>query len=234
MPSSTSTKPACVPMSTPPASTRVNTSPTSTVKTSTWVYPHCPARTKTAHHIIEERCARAISSLKDFVNRVDIGREQLEILIRIGAFRFTGMNKYQLMWEKMPSTVPPSRCNTAPSFGCRNRKTLSCPHGRRPVRTSLRRILNSSASPLLTLRSYGCQHQSRHLRRRYEKHMGRIVTMIGYYVTRKDVTTSNRKLMNFGTWIDEKATSLTPPTSHPPLPATLQRPRPLPASKAKS
>ena len=61
-----------------------------------------------------------------------------------------------------------------------------------------------------------------------KKHMGRIVTMIGYYVTRKDVTTSNRKLMNFGTWIDEKATSLTPPTSHPPLPATLQRPRPLP------
>ncbi|HMT78105.1 MAG TPA: hypothetical protein PKA44_10355, partial [Saprospiraceae bacterium] len=37
-----------------------------------------------------------------------------------------------------------------------------------------------------------------------KKHMGRIVTMIGYYVTRKDVTTSNRKLMNFGTWIDEK------------------------------
>jgi DNA polymerase-3 subunit alpha len=26
--------------------------------------------------------------------------------------------------------------------------------------------------------------------------------MLGYFVTRKNVTTSNRKLMNFGTWID--------------------------------
>ena len=37
--------------------------------------------------------------LTDFVRRIPVGKEQLEILIRIGAFRFTGKSKYQLMWE---------------------------------------------------------------------------------------------------------------------------------------
>ena len=56
---------------------------------------------KTAQGILTERDSNgAFRSLPDFVSRVKIGMEQLEILIRIGAFRFTGMNKYELMWEK--------------------------------------------------------------------------------------------------------------------------------------
>jgi DNA polymerase-3 subunit alpha len=35
-----------------------------------------------------------------------------------------------------------------------------------------------------------------------KNYMGRMVDMIGYYVTRKYVTTVNKKLMNFGTWVD--------------------------------
>jgi hypothetical protein len=32
--------------------------------------------------------------------------------------------------------------------------------------------------------------------------LGKKVRMVGYYVTRKNVTTVNRRLMNFGTWLD--------------------------------
>lgn len=39
------------------------------------------------------------SSLENFMNRVSISVEQLRILIRIGAFRFTGKTKKQLLWE---------------------------------------------------------------------------------------------------------------------------------------
>ena len=35
-------------------------------------------------------------------------------------------------------------------------------------------------------------------------YMHKRVRMIGYFVTRKNVTTVNRKLMNFGTWIDSE------------------------------
>jgi DNA polymerase-3 subunit alpha len=37
--------------------------------------------------------------LQDFIERTRPGIEQLNILIRIGAFRFTGKNKKELLWE---------------------------------------------------------------------------------------------------------------------------------------
>jgi len=39
------------------------------------------------------------SSLEDFVQRVPVSTEQLVILIRVGAFRFTGKPKATLLWE---------------------------------------------------------------------------------------------------------------------------------------
>ncbi len=38
-------------------------------------------------------------SLDDFIDRVAISLEQLTILIRIGAFRFTGLQKSELLWQ---------------------------------------------------------------------------------------------------------------------------------------
>jgi len=56
---------------------------------------------KVAHALIRQRQKDgAYRNLADFVNRVNISTEQLEILIRIGAFRFTGKSKVELMWEK--------------------------------------------------------------------------------------------------------------------------------------
>lgn len=40
-------------------------------------------------------------SLDNFLRRVEIGLEQVRILIRIGAFRFIGKTKQQLLWEAM-------------------------------------------------------------------------------------------------------------------------------------
>jgi DNA polymerase-3 subunit alpha len=37
--------------------------------------------------------------LQDFIERISPGIEQLNILIRIGAFRFSGKNKKELLWE---------------------------------------------------------------------------------------------------------------------------------------
>ena len=50
--------------------------------------------------VIDEREKNgAYQSLADFVQRVSIGIEQLIILIRINAFRFTGKTKATLLWE---------------------------------------------------------------------------------------------------------------------------------------
>jgi len=53
-----------------------------------------------AREIAAERRRRgAFAGMADFVRRIAISREQMEILIRIGAFRFTGRSKYSLLWE---------------------------------------------------------------------------------------------------------------------------------------
>ncbi|MFW5832326.1 MAG: DNA polymerase III subunit alpha, partial [Prolixibacteraceae bacterium] len=55
---------------------------------------------KTAENLLAERQRNGkFKSLKDFTGRVRISLEQLIILIRAGAFRFTGKNKKELLWD---------------------------------------------------------------------------------------------------------------------------------------
>lgn len=55
---------------------------------------------RVAERIIRERDAGGpFSSLEDFLDRMMISIEQVSILIRIDAFRFTGTNKHQLLWK---------------------------------------------------------------------------------------------------------------------------------------
>ena len=57
---------------------------------------------KTAQAIVEDRERNgAFQDLDNFMRRIEIGLEQLRILVRIGAFRFTGKDKQKLLWEGM-------------------------------------------------------------------------------------------------------------------------------------
>ena len=52
------------------------------------------------HRIVKERDGHgSFSSLEEFIDRVVISVEQLTLLIRIDAFRFTGTNKHELLWK---------------------------------------------------------------------------------------------------------------------------------------
>lgn len=55
---------------------------------------------KVANSIPDEREKNGdFEGLEDFVSRINIGIEQIIILIRIGAFRFIGKSKAELLWE---------------------------------------------------------------------------------------------------------------------------------------
>lgn len=57
---------------------------------------------KIARHIEAERKQHGeYKSLDNFLRRIDLGLEQVRILIRIGAFRFINKTKQQLLWETM-------------------------------------------------------------------------------------------------------------------------------------
>jgi len=66
--------------------------------------------TAVAQSIEQERNKNGLfTSLQDFVNRIPLGKEELLLLIRTGAFRFTGKSKQQLLWESYMAGA-----NTAP------------------------------------------------------------------------------------------------------------------------
>lgn len=142
-------------------------------------------------------------SLNDFVNRVDIDKSQLEILIRIGAFRYTGMNKYQLMWEKNAVHNPQIKSNGTGRFFQEEGDDYQLP--------VLQEGLHEQAFDEIELLGFPLCSPFDLLQTQFRgeitalqmKHcIGKVVNMVGYYVTRKNVTTVNKKLMNFGTWVD--------------------------------
>lgn len=67
--------------------------------------------TRSIEAILNARKSNDFESLMDFIDRVQIGIEQLELLIKIGAFRKTGRNKKELMWEarlRLGKSKPPA------------------------------------------------------------------------------------------------------------------------------
>ena len=159
---------------------------------------------KVAERVVEERLLHGdFRSLDDFVNRVDIGKEQLELLIRVGAFRFTGLNKHELMWERSRVHNPQLKIHhTVPMFA-RQLEATELPkleESRYEQAFDEMELLGfplCSPFDLLPARSFGEIAAAE-----MPEHTGQTVRMLGYFITRKNVTTVNRKLMNFGTWID--------------------------------
>jgi len=159
---------------------------------------------KIAHAIVEERSTHGdYRNLGDFVNRINISKEQLEILIRIGAFRFTKMNKYELMWEKNAVHNPLIKHVHYPTFFEIETEEFALP--------VLEETEHEQAFDEIELLGFSLCNPFELLKTKFRgdilakdmtKHLGKIVRMVGYYVCRKYVTTSKGSLMNFGTMTD--------------------------------
>ncbi|NNE26705.1 MAG: DNA polymerase III subunit alpha [Saprospiraceae bacterium] len=161
---------------------------------------------KTAITIVHDRQDNGpYQSLEDFVRRINISKEQLELLIRVGAFRFTGLNKYALMWEKNAVHNPEVKYNgSGHLFGMESEEyDLPILQETRSEQAfdeiELLGFPLCSPFELLDDTISGDIHT-----RDLKRYMHKTVRMVGYFVTRKNVTTVNRKLMNFGTWLDRE------------------------------
>jgi len=159
---------------------------------------------KVAVKIVEERIVHGdYRDLKDFVNRVDISKEQLEILIRIGAFRFTGMNKYQLMWEKNAVHNPAVKQAQYATFFDVEQEDYDLPileEGKYEQAFDEMELLGFPLCSPFTLLDGNISGNV--INADLKNNLGRTVQILGYYVARKHVTTVNKRHMNFGTWLD--------------------------------
>jgi DNA-directed DNA polymerase III PolC len=160
--------------------------------------------TKTAHKIIRERQRGGeFTGLDDFIKRMDIGREQLDLLIRIGAFRFTGMNKYELMWAKNAIFNPAVKHHNTGYLFESGHQSFSLPvleeglHDQAFDEIELLGFPLSSPFELVesSFRGKICASE-------LKENIGKTIIMLGYYITRKYVRTVRGELMNFGTFID--------------------------------
>ena len=159
-----------------------------------------------AKQIVAERTAHGpFLSLPDFKARIEPGLEQLKILIRIGAFRFTGKNRKSLMWEahwimnrKKPAVVNSKLFGETPKefilpeLYCSSIEDsyeqmellgfpLCSPFELLPPNTL-------PDKPILSKHMNGLKNNT--------------IQMAGYLVTVKPTRTIKGQEMTFGTWLD--------------------------------
>lgn len=145
------------------------------------------------------------SSLEHFVERTDPGAEQLEILIRIGAFNFTGYTKKELLWKSavLLRTAPPDE----------NKPRLFAEPSRNWDLPMLSYRQHEDAFDEIELLGFPLcspfdilEHDHRRYMpaRDFSQNLGRHVHTIGYLVCLKHVYTSKNEPMCFGTFLDKE------------------------------
>ena len=157
-----------------------------------------------ASNILFEREGNGkFKSLNDFVARVQISLEQLIILIRAGAFRFTGKNKKELLWDAhyllghSRKTVPEKTLFETKT------KEFNLPelwkHDLEDTFDEIELLGFPIRSPFGMLES---TVPSNFKASQLPKIVGQNIEIVGYLVHRKPTRTSNGKIMYFGTWLD--------------------------------
>ena len=159
---------------------------------------------KTIAKIIEERRGNGLfKSLDDFIERVPISIEQISILLKINAFRFTEINKRELLWEahlKISKTVIQEHVITLFKTERINYKTP------RLSSTDLENAFDEMellGFPLCNPFHLLQTPTSNPMRAEHLIHLqNKTITIEGYLVATKNTRTSNGKSMHFGTFLD--------------------------------
>ncbi len=159
---------------------------------------------KLAYRIIKEREESGnYQDLQDFIERIYPGREMLELLIQCGALRSLNGNKKELMWQtyRLLNHVPkPSPQITL--FHEKVKKTR-LPQlvqlDTEEAFSQLEYLGFPLCSPFELLRN---PIQERVFGADLPKFKKQVVTLYGYYVTRKRTRTVKGDLMSFGTFTD--------------------------------
>jgi DNA-directed DNA polymerase III PolC len=160
----------------------------------------------TIHRIIAERLRQGkFESFDNFVERVPISVDQLSILIRIDAFRFTATNKRELLWKahsKLGKKIKISDQQRLFYPQSKNFKVPSLSLSRYEDAFDQIELLGFSLySPFMILQK---RPQNNLMAKDLEMHLGKVITIWGYLVTIKMTSTIKKERMNFGTFFDQE------------------------------
>lgn len=154
--------------------------------------------------VIEE-CGKngSHTDLADFIERLSPGIEQLNILIRVGALRFTGKNKKELLWEA--NFLHKKNEKTSGTGFLFREKPVSfhLPNlAQHPLDDALDEIelLGFPLCPVFELVNEN--PISFFPASALPANLGKEVSILGYLVTSKSVNTVKNQLMHFHTFLD--------------------------------
>lgn len=157
-----------------------------------------------ALRIVKERERGGLfTDFDDFIDRVPIGIEQVSILIRIGALRFTGKNKRTLLWEahfKLEKKAPEDHMS---SLFKPERRSFQLPAFDQSKLEEAFDQIELLGYPLCNPFHLLKEHpDSKTLAKDLPSLNGQKVRIYGYLITIKNTSTTQGKRMHFGTFLD--------------------------------
>ncbi len=152
----------------------------------------------------ERKCHGSYKSVSEFIDRVPIGKEQLIILIRLGAFRTLEENKCSLLWEsQLYLRKAPVRIQSASMFPVQQKSFEMPVLEYSPVEDAYDEIeLLGFPVTISLFEMLQTNFRGEILAKDLPQYHGRKIRMVGRLVTIKYVRTSKNELMHFGTFID--------------------------------
>lgn len=155
--------------------------------------------------ILKARVFNPFTSLQDFMERVPLGIEQLDILIRIDAFRSFGKDKRTLLWEayyhcnhanidtiQQQLFKPETRSFILPEFTITDLENAF----------DQLELLGFTLYPNFLLLEQAPTNNL--VNADLSQYLGKVVSIYGYLVTAKNTKTSKGERMHFGTFLDQQ------------------------------
>lgn len=154
--------------------------------------------------VSERNCHGKYQSLADFMERIPVTKEQLVLLIRLGAFRFTGKEKSNLLWEAHLLLNKPVKKTASFALFSTPAKNFTLPQLKHekledawdeiellgyPVSINIFDMLRTDFRGEIQAKDLVCC-------------IGKKVRMTGRLVTIKYVRTVKKEIMHFGTFLD--------------------------------
>jgi len=163
---------------------------------------------KIARLIAEERQHHGeYTGLDNFLGRIPAGLEQVRILIRLGAFRFTNKTKQRLLWEAMlylsNQSANKKKSQSTALFDTAPNEYPLPPLNRQPLEDAFDEIELLGfplCDPFLLLET---PKRGDTVAKELTQKIGKRVTIVGYVVTTKNTSTLKGEPMHFGTFYDK-------------------------------
>jgi len=158
-----------------------------------------------AHMIIREREERGdFKSLEDLLERVPAGLEQIILLIRINALRFTGKSKKELLWDAHLILGKQVRKDPIRELFPVRRREFKLPELEQTELENAYDELELLGFPVSipAFELLETTFRGEIMAREMLQNVGKRVRMLGHLVTIKYVRTKHRQWMHFGCFLD--------------------------------